>query len=94
MFPESDLARQSEIFQATDRLFEIVSFRNHRHDYIRTLKIWLKNLKANRQQAINLVGEELFARYEKYLHMSIIGFHTGATNVSCISMQRIDNPRK
>ncbi|MBP5972509.1 class I SAM-dependent methyltransferase [Brasilonema sp. CT11] len=94
VFPESDLARQSEIFQATDRLFEVLLFRNYRHDYIRTLKIWLKNLKANRKQAVNIVGEEVFARYEKYLSMSLIGFHTGTMNVSCITMRRIDQPGK
>ncbi len=94
VFPESDLARQSEIFQATDRLFEILLFRNYRHDYIRTTKVWLKNLKANRKHAVNLVGKELFARYEKYLSMFLIAFHTGKMNVSCITMQRIDNPRK
>ncbi|GJD22783.1 hypothetical protein RIVM261_077390 [Rivularia sp. IAM M-261] len=94
IFPESDLPRQSEIFQATDRLFEIFSFRNYRRDYIRTLKAWLKNLKASREQVVNLVGEEVFARYEKYLSMFIIAFHTGKMNVSCISMQRIDHPRK
>ncbi|GAA6621632.1 class I SAM-dependent methyltransferase [Scytonema sp. NUACC26] len=94
VFPESDLARQSEIFQATDRLFEILLFRNYRHDYIRTLKAWLKNLKANRKQVVNIVGEEVFARYEKYLSMSLIAFHTVTTNVSCITMRRIDQPRK
>jgi cyclopropane-fatty-acyl-phospholipid synthase len=94
IFPESDLARQSEIFQATDRLFEIKSFRNHRHEYVRTFKAWLKNLKANRQRIVSLVGEEIFIRYEKYFNLFIIGFHTGTMNVSCITMQRIDRPYK
>ena len=94
IFRESDLPRQSEIFQATDRLFEIFSLRNCRRDYVRTLRTWLKNLKANRKQVINLVGEEVFARYEKYLSIYLIAFHTGKMNVSCITMQRIDHPCK
>ncbi|KOP24607.1 cyclopropane-fatty-acyl-phospholipid synthase [Hapalosiphon sp. MRB220] len=94
VFPESDLARQSEIFQATDKLFEVVAFRNYRKHYVRTLKTWLKRLKANRSKAVYLVGEEIVARYEKYLSLSIIGFHSGTMNVSCITMQRLNNPRK
>lgn len=93
VFPESDLARQAEIFQATDRLFEIVAFRNYREHYVRTLKLWLRRLKANRPAAVNLVGEEMVARYEKYLSLSMISMHTGATNVSCLTMRRIDKPR-
>jgi cyclopropane-fatty-acyl-phospholipid synthase len=94
VFPESDLPRQSEIFTAADRVFEIIAFRNNREHYARTLKAWLKRLKANRTMAVNLVGEEEVARYEKYLSLSIISMHTGATNLSVIALRRLDNPRK
>ena len=94
VWPESDLARQFEIFKSTDMLFEILSFQNYREHYVRTFKAWLKKLKANRAAAVNLVGEEVFARYLKYCSLFTIAFHTGTANVSCISMRKIDNSRK
>lgn len=93
IFPESDLPRQAEIFTASDRLFEVILFRNDREHYAKTLRVWLKNLKANRTMAVSLVGEEEVKKYEKYLTLSIISMHTGATNLSRISLRKIDKAR-
>ncbi|MEM6752105.1 MAG: hypothetical protein AAF630_03825 [Cyanobacteria bacterium P01_C01_bin.38] len=41
-----------------------------------------------------MVGEKVVTRYEKYLSFCIISFHTGTTNLSRITLRRIDNPRK
>ncbi len=90
IFPESDLPHLAEIAKATEKIFEIVALRNDREHYERTLKVWLKNLKANRKEAVNLVGEKVVARYEKYLSFCIIGFHTGTMNLSRITLRRID----
>lgn len=94
IFPESDLPHLGEIVKASEKIFEIVALRNDREHYERTLKIWLKNLKAKRKEAVNLVGEKVVARYIKYLNFFIIGFHTGSMNLSRITLRRIDNPRK
>lgn len=94
IFPESDLPRLADIAKATERIFEIVALKNDREHYERTLKVWLKRLKANRKEAVNLVGEKVVARYEKYLAICIIGFHTGTMNLSRLTLRRIDNPRK
>ncbi len=94
IFPETDLPHLAEIAQATEKIFEIVALRNDRKHYEQTLKAWLKNLKENRKKAINLVGEKMVARYEKYLSFSIIGFHTGSMNLSRIKLRRIDHSRK
>ncbi len=93
IFPESDLPRLTEIFKATEHLFEPVVVRNDREHYIRTLQTWLAALKANRQQAVALVGEEVVARYEKYLSFFIIGFHRGTINLARLTLRRIDAPR-
>ncbi len=92
IFPESDLPRLSEMIQASKGIFEIVAVRNDREDYVRTLKVWLKNLKQNRKQAIDLVGEESVARYEKFLGLSMIGYHTGKSHLLRVTMRRVDNP--
>lgn len=91
IFPESDLPHLAEIAQTTKGIFEIVALRNDREHYKHTLKAWLKNLKANRKEAVNMVGEEVVIRYEKYLNISIIGFHTGTMNLSRIAMRRLEN---
>jgi len=92
IFPESDLPHLSEIAKATQGLFEIIVLRNDRQHYERTVKVWLKNLKANRSKAIALVGEKVVSRYEKYLSFSAIGFYTGTMNLSRITLRRIDKP--
>lgn len=94
VWPESDLARQYEIFKSSDGIFEVLLFQNLREHYVRTYKAWRKRLKANRAEAVKLVGEEIVARYEHYFALFLIAFHTGTANVSSIKMRRIDNPRK
>lgn len=92
IFPESDFARQSEIFQAADRLFEVVSFHNWRGHYVRTLRCWLKGLQTHRTEAARLVGKDTVDKYEKYLGLSLISLHTGANNVSYFLLRRVDAP--
>jgi cyclopropane-fatty-acyl-phospholipid synthase len=92
IFPESNLPHLAEIAKATERIFEIVSIRNDRDHYERTFKAWLKNLKMNRKEAVNLVGEKVVSTYEKYFNLFIIGLHTGTMNLSRITLRRIDRP--
>lgn len=77
IFPDSDLPRLEEIVVACDGLFEIVMVRNDRIDYARTCETWANNLRARRREAIDLVGREQVARYERYLKLSAFGFWTG-----------------
>lgn len=92
IFPESDLPRLVEILEACEKHFEIVTLRNDRSDYARTCREWLTRLKANRTVAIDLVGPETIARYQKYLQLAIFGFHSGKINLLRIALRRIDNP--
>lgn len=92
IFPESDLPHLSDLMKASKGLFEIVRLRNDRQHYERTSKQWLKNLKANRDKAIELVGEKIVSRYEKYLSLCAIVFYTGTSNLSRITLRRIDKP--
>nr|WP_199349880.1 cyclopropane-fatty-acyl-phospholipid synthase family protein [Nostoc flagelliforme] len=94
IFPESDLPRLADIAKATEGIFEIVALRNDRNDYKRTSQFWLSKLKANRAEAVNLVGEEVVVRYIKYLSLFSIGFHTGTMDLLRITMRRIDKPRR
>ena len=90
VFPESDMPRGEEIFIASDRLFEVRRLRNDREHYARTLKCWLKSLRANREAAIDLVGEEVVDRYDNYLRHSIMGFATAHQQLLRVTLQRLD----
>ena len=89
VFPESNLPHLSEILQATEGLFEVITLRNDREQYIRTLRIWLHNLRKNKSQAIALVGKEIYTRYDKYLSLSMVFFHTSTSNLTRIAFKRI-----
>jgi cyclopropane-fatty-acyl-phospholipid synthase len=94
VFPESDLPRLSEICAASEGLFEISRVRNDREHYAKTLRAWYRALRAQRDAAVQLVGEATYAKYEKYLGVFIVGFHVGTVNLARISARRIDSPVK
>jgi cyclopropane-fatty-acyl-phospholipid synthase len=51
--------------------------RNDRLDYARTLEAWARGLRRHRDEAIDLVGRDVVARYERYLKFSALGFRMG-----------------
>lgn len=64
VFPESDLPEIAEVIEAAHPYLELISMENHPEDYAKTLAGWADGLTANRDQAIEIVGEE---RYKFYL---------------------------
>jgi cyclopropane-fatty-acyl-phospholipid synthase len=89
IFPDSDLPRLEEIVVACDGLFEIVLVRNDRHDYARTCELWAGRLKAERARAVDLVGRDQVARYERYLRLSAAGFRSGRLNLFRLTLRPI-----
>lgn len=89
IFPESDLPHQSEIFRSAKGLFEIEVLRNDREHYARTTRLWLQNLRNKKTQAVAMVGTDTYQKYEKYLALCVIGFHTGTMNLTRIGMRKI-----
>lgn len=93
IFPESDLPHLSEIASASERLFEIVTLRNDRQHYARTSLEWRRRLLKRRAEAVALVGEEAVARYDKYLHLWAIGFHTGTMGLLRLQLRKLESAR-
>jgi cyclopropane-fatty-acyl-phospholipid synthase len=93
VFPESDLPRLAEIASSIERLFEVVTVRNRRADYVLTLRAWLVRLKAQRARAVALVGEAVVVRFERYLRLSIYMFDVGTCDLLQFTLRRIDHPR-
>ncbi|MBD2165163.1 class I SAM-dependent methyltransferase [Calothrix membranacea FACHB-236] len=90
IFPESDSPRLTEITAAAEGIFEVISVRNDRMDYVRTLQAWLTNFRSKRTEIINLVGKTVFERYERYLYLALLGFLTGDLLLLRLTFRRID----
>jgi cyclopropane-fatty-acyl-phospholipid synthase len=94
IFPEQDLPTLADIAHAFDHLFEIETLRNDRTHYARTLKLWLKNLRAKKAEAVALVGETEYLRFERYLKtVCYCWFEIGDCCLYRMSFKRIDKPR-
>jgi len=88
VFPESELPWASEIMEASERRFELVSFRNDPADYARTLGEWLRRLLANRARAEELLGEERVADYERYLRAAVTAYERGHLGLLRLAFER------
>ena len=91
IFPGSALPRLQEIITAAEDFFKITKIVNHANDYAQTCRIWRKNLKRNRERAIELQGESVYQNYLDYLQISEYGFA-----LENLSLYRIvlEKPRK
>jgi cyclopropane-fatty-acyl-phospholipid synthase len=94
IFPESDLPLLSEVIEASEGLFELVSLRNDRQDYVNTLRLWLARLKTARAEARTVVPPEVAKRFEDYLRLSWRMFGSGACDLHRLVLRRIDRPRR
>lgn len=63
IFPESDLPEIHEVVEAAHPHLELVSMENRPEDYGTTLSDWAHGLRANREKAVEIVGEERFKFY-------------------------------
>jgi cyclopropane-fatty-acyl-phospholipid synthase len=53
------------------------SISNGRLDYAWTCEQWARRLRAHRAEAVEIVGADMVARYERYLKLSALGFRMG-----------------
>lgn len=77
IFPQADLPTLAEITAATEGIFEVQSVRNGRLDYAWTCEEWARRLRRHRNEAVQVVGPEVVARYERYLKLAALGFRMG-----------------
>ncbi len=93
VFPESDLPRLAEIAEACEDLFEISLVRNDREHYARTCRMWFNQLRAQKDEAIGLVGREVTERYERLLRTFSYSFSLGAFVLLRIALRRSGRSR-
>jgi cyclopropane-fatty-acyl-phospholipid synthase len=89
IFPESEFPRLAELCHASERRFEIVSVKNDRSHYTRTLREWLRRLRDNKATVLSTAGEVVYARYERYLEISCGLFERGNINLVRLHMRRV-----
>jgi cyclopropane-fatty-acyl-phospholipid synthase len=89
IFPDSELPCLDDIVSASTGLFEVELLRNDRRDYARTCELWLNGLRANRREAVRLVGQEVVERYEHYLKLCSVGFAMGKIGLLRLLMRPI-----
>lgn len=77
IFPDADLPTLAEITAAAEGLFEIATLTDDRLDYAWTCERWARRLREHRAEAVELVGAQTVARYERYLKLSALGFRMG-----------------
>lgn len=88
IFPNADLPTLGDIVEAASGVLEIVRVRNDRLDYARTCDLWARRLKANRERAVELVGQATVKKYERYLQLSSLGFFMEKICLLRLTMQR------
>lgn len=86
IFPESDLPTISQLAEAVQQSFEIVSLNNDRLDYVMTCRAWLERLRARREEAVQVVGSEVVDHYEAFLAASARGFDA---SIFCLLRMRL-----
>ncbi|MFI0738419.1 class I SAM-dependent methyltransferase [Streptomyces sp. NPDC021100] len=84
IFPESEIPALAEVLEAAEKRFDVVRLRNDPDHYARTCGEWLDRLKARREEAVALAGEQNVADYERYLGATVGHFanrHLGLSRI-------------
>lgn len=89
IFPNIDAPWLSELVHASHGLFEVVSLRNDRMHYARTLMAWHARLARERDRALELVDEATVDRHERFFVGSARHFALGQAGLLRVVFQAI-----
>ncbi|MFC8130860.1 class I SAM-dependent methyltransferase [Streptomyces sp. NPDC057302] len=89
IFPESEIPALSEVLESSEKHFDVVSLRNDPDHYSRTCQEWFDRLRANREQAVQVAGEENVANYERYLSSTVGHFRNRHLGLSRIILEAV-----
>jgi cyclopropane-fatty-acyl-phospholipid synthase len=73
---------------ATQAGFEIRDIENLREHYSLTLKAWVRELEANRAEAVRLAGEVNYRIYRIYMAGATLGFDSGIYHLNQTVMSK------
>jgi cyclopropane-fatty-acyl-phospholipid synthase len=89
IFPESEIPALSEVVESSEKRFDVVRLRNDPDHYSRTCQEWFDRLRANRDQAVKVAGEENVANYERYLSSTVGHFRNRHLGLSRIILEAV-----
>jgi cyclopropane-fatty-acyl-phospholipid synthase len=89
IFPESVMPPLSEIVQASERFFDVVTVRNDPGHYVRTCQAWHDRLTARRAAAQDLVGPAVVADYLHYLAACVRQFQRRNLGLARVIFERV-----
>lgn len=93
IFPESVLPTLADIVAASDGLFEVINLRNDRDHYYRTCQLWYRTLVARKAEALQIVDQDVYNRFVRYLKLSAFVFNNAYTGLLRIGFRRWDESR-
>jgi cyclopropane-fatty-acyl-phospholipid synthase len=95
IFPDGELHPVTEVMAAMRAAgLEVRDVESLREHYPLTLRRWLANLRANRDEALALVGPERERTWQLYLLVSALGFESGEISVYQVLATRHDGPHR
>ncbi len=78
IFPDGELARISDVIDAMEKAgFEILDTENLRRHYAMTLRHWVRNLEAHREEAVAESGETTYRLWRLYMAGCAFNFEDG-----------------
>jgi cyclopropane-fatty-acyl-phospholipid synthase len=89
IFPDSEVPRLSELAKATEGTFDILSLRDDREHYARTVVAWRDRLHAGRPDIVQLVGSQVFETYDRYLAAMESQFSNGYLSLLRLTLERV-----
>lgn len=88
IFPESTLPQLSDIVEASEARFRLLSLRNDGGQYSATLRLWQRRLESQMERACELVGKPNYRRYLRYLRVSRAMFDRQVCTLYRITFER------
>jgi cyclopropane-fatty-acyl-phospholipid synthase len=96
VFPDGELDRVSNMQARMEQAgFEILDVEGLRAHYALTLREWVRRLEANRERALQHVGEPVYRVWRLYMAASALQFEEGGTGVyQVLAARRAPGPAK
>jgi cyclopropane-fatty-acyl-phospholipid synthase len=85
---EGNLPYASEVVLASEPWFNLVHLEAKPHDYVYTLRAWIRNLRSYETELAALVGAEMVSHYVRNLRVCLDAYVAGAITLYRLVLER------
>lgn len=85
---EGNLPHASEMLLASEPWFNLVHLEGKPHDYVYTLRAWIRNLRSQEADLAALVGPEMVSDYVRHLTLCLNAYVGGAITLYRLVLER------